>query len=180
VPVLSDECYAEFTWEGPPRTILEHGLDGVLAVHSLSKRSNLAGVRAGFYAGDPALVGYLAEVRKHAGLMTPGPVQAAAVVAFDDDEHVDVQRRRYRERLELLARLLAGIGVEAPLPGGGFYLWAPAPGGDAWALAAELAAKGGALVAPGELYGEAGSGHVRVAAVQPLERLQLVTRRLGL
>src|SRR3989440_6954779 len=69
IPVLSDECYAEFTWDGPPRTILEHGLDGVLAVHSVSKRSNLAGVRAGFYAGDPGLVHYLAEVRKHAGLM---------------------------------------------------------------------------------------------------------------
>jgi aspartate/methionine/tyrosine aminotransferase len=100
--VFSDECYCEFTWEGPPRTILEHGLDGVVAVHSLSKRSNLAGVRAGFYAGDSDLVDYLREVRKHAGFMVPGPVQAAAVVAYADDEHVDAQRERYRNRLERL------------------------------------------------------------------------------
>ena len=85
VPVLSDECYVEFTWDGPPRTILEHGADGVLAVHSLSKRSNLAGARAGFYAGDADLVHYLSEVRKHAGFMVPGPVQAAAVAAWGDD-----------------------------------------------------------------------------------------------
>ena len=180
VPVLSDECYAEFTWDGPPRTILEHGLEGVLAVHSLSKRSNLAGVRSGFYAGDPELVTYLAEVRKHAGLMPPGPVQAAAVVAFDDDEHVEAQRGRYLERLRFFAAVLAGMGLDVTLPGGSFYLWAPAPGGDAWGLTQELAAKGGALVAPGELYGPPGAGHVRVALVQPLERLELVAQRLGL
>ncbi len=179
VPVLSDECYAEFTWDGPPRSVLEHGLDGVLAVHSLSKRSNLAGLRAGFYAGDPELVHYLSEVRKHAGLMTPGPVQAAAAVAYDDDAHVERQRQRYRERLELFAGILGAMGIDAPLPGGSFYLWAAAPGGDAWELARELAAKGGALVAPGDLYGAAGAGHVRVAVVQPRERLELVARRLG-
>ncbi|MDP9118394.1 MAG: aminotransferase class I/II-fold pyridoxal phosphate-dependent enzyme, partial [Actinomycetota bacterium] len=92
VPVLSDECYAEFTWRAPPDTILRHGAEGVLAVHSLSKRDNFAGARIGFYAGDPELVHYLREVRKHAGLMVPGPVQAAAVAAFADDAHVDEQR----------------------------------------------------------------------------------------
>jgi succinyldiaminopimelate transaminase len=177
--VLSDECYAEFTWDGPPRTILEDGLDGVLAVHSLSKRSNLAGVRAGFYAGDPALVRYLSEVRKHAGLMSPGPVQAAAAVAFDDDEHVEAQRRRYDERIRYFAGVLDAIGVPTRLPGGGFYLWGPAPGGDAWALAHRLAAKGGALVSPGEFYGLAGAGHVRIALVQPMEELELIAHRLG-
>ena len=91
VPVLSDECYIEFTWQGPG-TIVSDGVEGVLAVHSLSKRSNLAGARAGFYAGDPDLVHYLCEVRKHAGFMVPGPVQAAAVAAFGDDAHVDQQR----------------------------------------------------------------------------------------
>jgi len=179
VPVLSDECYAEFTWHDRPRTILESGLDGVLAVHSLSKRSNLAGLRTGFYAGDPGLVHYLSEVRKHSGMMTPGPVQAAAAAALDDDVHVGSQRRRYDERLRYLATVLEAIGVPAPLPGGAFYLWAPAPGGDAWALTAELAAKGGTLVSPGEFYGPAGAGHVRIATVQPLERLELVGRRLG-
>ena len=142
VPVLSDECYVEFTWDGPGRTILEHGLDGVLAVHSLSKRSNLAGVRAGFYAGDPDLVHYLSELRKHAGFMVPGPVQAAAVAAWADEAHVDEQRAVYLRRLERFAEILAGIGVDAPMPGGGFYLWAPAPDGDAWALVRRLADRG--------------------------------------
>ena len=136
VPVLSDECYVEFTWDGPGRTILEHGLDGVLAVHSLSKRSNLAGARAGFYAGDAALVSYLSEVRKHAGFMVPGPVQAAAVAAWGDDGHVDEQRARYLGRLDAMAKALATVGVDAPRPAGAFYLWAPAPDGDAWALGA--------------------------------------------
>src|SRR4051812_44902290 len=106
VPVLSDECYVEFTWNGPPRTILESGVEGVIAVHSLSKRSNLAGVRAGFFTGDSDLVHYLREVRKHAGFMVPGPVQAAAVVAYGDDEHVDAQRQRYRHRLGRLRTIL--------------------------------------------------------------------------
>jgi len=179
VPVISDECYVEFTWNGPGRTILEHGFDGVLAVHSLSKRSNLAGVRAGFYAGDGDLVQYLSELRKHAGFMVPGPVQSAAVAAWNDQEHVNVQRQRYWERLELVRTVLSGIDVDAPMPGGAFYLWAPAPGGDAWALVERLAAEGGALVSAGEFYGPAGSGHIRVAVVQSLERLELVGRRLG-
>ncbi len=178
VLVVSDECYVEFTWDGPRRTILEDGLDGVLAVHSLSKRSNLAGARAGFYAGDAELVHYLSELRKHAGFMVPGPVQAAAVAAWSDDDHVEAQRARYRARLERFAAVLGTIGVEAPLPRGGFYLWVPAPGGDAWALVHRLATEGGALVSPGEFYGPEGAGFVRVAVVQPDDRLELVARRL--
>jgi succinyldiaminopimelate transaminase len=176
IPVLSDECYVEFTWDGPPRTILEHGTDGVLAVHSLSKRSNLAGVRAGFYAGDAELVDYLREVRKHQGMMVPGPVQAAAVAAWEDDAHVDGQRERYRSRLALLRDVLGSVGIECDLPAGAFYLWVPAPDGDAWALTRRLAAEGGALVAPGEFYG--GEDHVRMAVVQPDDRLRLVGTRL--
>jgi succinyldiaminopimelate transaminase len=179
VPVFSDECYAEFTWEGRRRTILEHGLDGVIAVHSLSKRSNLAGTRVGFYAGDPELVHYLSEVRKHVGMMVPGPAQAAGVVALDDDEHVEIQRRRYRGRLERLAGVLqAWSGVTVPVPEGGFYLWFPVD--DAWAFTQRLASEAGALVSPGEFYGPAGSGFVRVAVVQPDERIDLVARRLGI
>lgn len=178
VPVLSDECYVEFTWDGPPRTILEHGPEGVLAVHSLSKRSNLAGARAGFYAGDGELVRYLSEVRKHAGFMVPGPVQAAAVAAWADDAHVDEQRERYRHRLDVMAEGLRLTGVEAPRPAGAFYLWAPAPEGDAWALARRLAVDGGILVSPGEFYGPDGAGFVRVAVVQPDDRIELGRERL--
>jgi succinyldiaminopimelate transaminase len=180
VPVLSDECYAEFTWDGPPRTILESGTEGVVAVHSLSKRSNLAGVRAGFYAGDAELVTYLLDVRRHAGLMVPGPVQAGAVVALDDDTHVDDQRRRYDERLRFLAGALSDAGLPVDLPAGGFYLWVPVPHrfADGWAACEWLADEAGLLVSPGELYGSDGRDHVRVAVVQPMDRLELVVDRL--
>lgn len=202
VLVASDECYAEFVWDGPARTILEHGTDGVLAVHSLSKRSNMAGVRAGFYAGDAGLVHYLRETRKHAGCMVPGPVQAAAVAAWEDQSHVEAQRGVYRRRLAVLVDAAAAAGAPATLPAGAFYLWAPAPGGDAWAFAELLARRGGLIVSPGEFYCEqpaaAGSwpdstpsplatsssaatdprGYVRIAAVQPDDRLELVRQRL--
>jgi aspartate/methionine/tyrosine aminotransferase len=178
VLVASDECYAEFTWATPARSMLEHGAAGVLAVHSISKRSNLAGFRAGFYAGDREVVNYLRSVRQHAGFMVPGPVQSAAAAAFGDDEHVDVQRARYRRRLELLSDALKRLDVDAPFPEGAFYLWCSKEGLDGWALAAMLAERSGLIVSPGELYGEAGSNFVRIAVVQPDERLELVVRRL--
>jgi aspartate/methionine/tyrosine aminotransferase len=185
VPVFSDECYVEFTWDGAPRTILGHGggpdgTAGVVAVHSLSKRSNMAGMRIGWYAGDPDLVGYLREIRKHAGLMVPGPVQRAAIVALADQEHVEVQRTRYIDRLKRARDILAAVGVDAPLPGGGFYLWAPVPDGDDWGWTNWLAEKGGALVSPGSFYGPSGSGYVRLAMVAPIDRLDLMAERLGL
>ena len=178
VPVFSDECYVEFTWQGGPRTILEHGLDGVVAVHSLSKRSNLAGGRVGFYAGDPELVHYLSEVRKHVGMMVPGPMQAAGAAALDDDAHVEAQRERYRARLARMAAVLAAwSGVDVALPAGGFYLWIPVD--DAWAFTERLAREGGALVSPGEFYGDAGAGFVRVAVMQPDAAVETVAARLG-
>ena len=182
VPVFSDECYAEFTWAGAPRSVLQHGTDGVVAVHSLSKRSNLAGVRVGFYAGDPELVEFLRAVRQHAGLMVPGPAQAAGVAALGDDEHVVAQRERYSERLSFLSDALGAYGCPGRLPEGGFYLWVPVPPqrwSDAWGLAESLANDGGLLVSPGDLYGGGGSGHVRVAVVQPMERLTLAAGRLA-
>ena len=179
MPVFSDECYVEYTWRGDRHTILEHGLDGLVAVHSVSKRSNVAGLRVGFYAGDPELVRFLGEVRRHAGFMVPGPAQHAAAVALADDAHVDAQRRRYLERLAYFRLVLERNGVKAELPGGGFYLWAAAPGGDGWQLTERLARDGGALVSPGEFYGPTATTHVRAAMVQPIERLELVARRLG-
>ena len=125
----------------PPRTILQHGTEGVVAVHSLSKRSNLAGARVGFYAGDADLVDYLREVRKHAGFMVPCPVQAAAVAALGDEDHVDDQRARYLDRLRPAARRPSPrrSASTSNCPGGAFYLWIPAPDGDAWALTERLA-----------------------------------------
>ncbi len=178
VLVFSDECYAEFTWRGEPRSILEHRLDGVISVHSASKRSNLAGLRAGFYAGDPEVVSFLRLVRQHAGFMVPGPVQAAVAVAYSDDVHVDLQRDRYRTRLEWMSSALTAFGVAAPMPEGAFYLWCSKAGLDGWALAALLAEASGLVVSPGELYGDAGRDFVRVAMVQPDERLALAVTRL--
>jgi succinyldiaminopimelate transaminase len=184
VLVASDECYAELTWNGPAQTVIGDGVgaagtDGVLAVHSLSKRSNLAGLRFGWYAGDADVVGFVRDVRQHAGFMVPGPAQLAGTAALGDQGHADAQRQRYHERLARLREVLAAVGVHAPMPEGGIYLWAAAPGGDAWALAARLAAEGGLVVSPGEFYGPAGAGHIRVAAVAPMDRIELVASRLG-
>jgi succinyldiaminopimelate transaminase len=180
VLVASDECYVEFTWAGEKQTALRWGTDGVLAMHSISKRSNLAGVRCGFYAGDASVVKYVSEVRKHAGFMVPGPVQHAAAVALGDDEHVERQAAVYQRRLRRFAEILRdAYGVEAPMPGGGIYLWVPAPGGDAWGFTERVAVEGGALISPGDFYGPLSAGYVRVAVVQPDDRLELVAQRLG-
>ena len=180
VPVFSDECYIEFTWGAEAgASILHHGAQGVMAVHSLSKRSNMAGIRAGFYAGDPDLVGYLSEVRKHAGMMIPGPAQAAAVAALNDDAHVDAQRAVYLTRLNRLRELFSAYDAEVALPGGGLYLWAESPDGDGWALARRVAEEMGALASPGEFYGSSGQSHIRVAAVAPDARIDLLEQRMA-
>ena len=178
VPVFSDECYVEFTWQGKPTTALQYGTQGVIALHSLSKRSNLAGLRVAFYAGDADIVHYLKEVRKHAGLMVPGPAQAAGVVALNDDDSVKVQADIYRRRLERTATVLSKwSGRNIELPAGGFYLWFDAT--DGWEFAERLATEGGALVSPGDFYGAGGSNNVRVAVVQPDARIELMAQRLG-
>ena len=177
VPVVSDECYVEFTWSGPPRSILQHGSDGVLAVHSLSKRSNLAGLRVGFYAGDPDLAWFLRETRRHQGFLIPGPAQAAGAAALSDQGHVDVQAVRYHRRLEVLVDVLVSLGVAAEMPEGGFYLWVDAPGGDEMALVRRLAAELGVLTSPGTVFGPDGAGRVRVAAVVTDDDLEVVCRR---
>ena len=179
ITVAADECYAEFSG-GDPSTVLATGVDGVLAVHSLSKRSNMAGFRAGFVAGDPELVRYLGEVRKHAGLMMPAPIQAAAAAALGDDVHVAAQRARYVERRDLMITGLAELGLVhdgGPAP---FYLWLRSEDqvDDGWELAARLA-EAGTLVAPGGLYGPAGADHVRLALTQPNDRLELALARLA-
>ena len=162
IVVASDECYAEFTYNErgeptQPVTVLAAGDDGVLAVHSLSKRSNMAGLRAGFVAGDAELVAYLGEVRKHGGLMIPAPVQAAAAAALADDEHVHEQQRRYARRRAIAVPAFEATGLRSDGGSSTFYLWLRDDAGvrDGWAIAADLAATG-VLVAPGDFYGDAG------------------------
>ena len=178
VTVFSDECYVEFTWSRSGESILQHGADGVVALHSLSKRSNLAGVRVAFYAGDADVVNYLKEVRKHVGMMVPGPAQAAGVVALNDDAHVATQRDVYARRLQRTAEILSKwSGIAVPQPAGGFYLWFDAA--DGWQFAERLAREGGALVSPGDFYGAGGANNVRVAVVQPDAKIELLAKRLG-
>jgi succinyldiaminopimelate transaminase len=181
VILAADECYVEFTGgEMPPVTALLDGSDGVLALHSLSKRSNMAGMRVGFVAGDPVLIRYLGETRKHAGLIVPTPIQAAATAALGDDEHVFVQRDRYERRRALMIKGLAAHGLIHDGGPATFYLWlrAAESADDGWELAARLA-EAGTLVAPGSLYGPAGADHVRLALTQTDDRLELVLSRLA-
>jgi len=184
IVVASDECYVEFNWDDsgevvPGATALQAGVDGVLAVHSLSKRSNMAGYRCGFLAGDADLVAYIASVRTHAGMMVPGPIQAAATAAWNDDAHVEVQRARYAERRSYVRSRLADAGLADAGGPSSFYLWACSadPAEDGWAVTARLA-ETGTLVAAGDLYGDGGAPYVRIALVAPLERLELAFDRM--
>jgi succinyldiaminopimelate transaminase len=190
VVVASDECYAEMPWQEPwlsggvpsvldPR-VSGGDVTGLLAVYSLSKQSNLAGYRAAFVAGDVAVVAALLETRKHAGMIVPGPVQAAMTAALRDDAHVDEQRERYRRRREVLAPALAGAGLELDGSPAGLYLWArPVDRSQGcWDVVARLADLG-VLVAPGEFYGTAAAGHVRIALTAPDDRVAEAARRLA-
>ena len=181
--VASDECYISLGWEADPVSVLHPDVcgpsrDGVLAVHSLSKRSNLAGYRAGFVTGDPALVASLLALRKQAGMIVPAPVQAAMTAALDDDAHAAEQRERYAGRRAVLRSAFAAAGWVIDHSEAGLYLWVTHPAHDCWSAAELLAADGGILVAPGELYGPAGRRHVRVALTATDERVAAAAARL--
>lgn len=179
VMILSDECYVEFTWETSPKSVLQSSKEGVLAVHSLSKRSNLAGMRVGFYAGDLELVNYLREVRKHQGFMLSGPAQNAGIAALNDQDHVDEQKQLYLGRLSKLMNIFDSLGIETVMPEGAFYLWIAAPEADEWRLVQELSKTLGMVVTPGEFFGEKGKGYIRVAAVATDDRIELLEQRAG-
>ena len=181
VVLVSDECYLDFGWSADPVSVLhpsvnDGSLDGLLAVHSLSKRSNLAGYRAGFVAGDPQLVQSLLAVRKHAGLIVPAPVQGAMIAALGDEAHVQEQRRRYAGRRELLMPAFDTAGFRLEHSEAGLYLWLTRDE-PCWDSVAWLAERG-VLVAPGEFYGAAGSRHVRVALTATDERIAVGAARL--
>jgi len=214
VVVASDECYAELDWRthdladgaglptpGAVPSILDPRVcggnhEGLLAVYSLSKQSNMAGYRAAFVAGDPALVGRLLEIRKHAGMMVPWPVQQAMVAALMDDTHVEQQKQRYGIRRGRLLTALEGAGYRIENSDAGLYLWTTRGGGDDgvgsgsgadsgtgthggadWSLVAEMADMG-ILVAPGSFYGPAGARHIRIALTATDEHIDMAVRRL--
>ena len=191
IVVASDECYAELDWRRPekgrpqgPTTpclldpeVCAGSHEGLLAVYSLSKQSNLAGYRAAFVAGDPALVGRLLEIRRHAGMLMPGPVQAALVAALGDDEHVAEQRLRYGVRRETLYAALESAGYRIDHSDAGLYLWATRDE-DCW-ITVRRFAESGILVAPGAFYGVAGRQHVRIALTGTDERVDAAATRLA-
>jgi len=184
VVLASDECYLTLGWEAAPVSVLHPDVcggsaQGLLAVHSLSKRSNLAGYRAGFVTGDPALVADLLAIRKQAGMIMPEPVQAAMTAALEDEGHASEQRERYRHRRLVLREAFISAGWRIDHSEAGLYLWVTHPAHDCWSAAELLAAEGGILVAPGELYGSAASRHVRVALTATDERIAAAAKRLA-
>ncbi|SFK22718.1 succinyldiaminopimelate transaminase [Amycolatopsis sacchari] len=182
VLVVSDECYLALGWEAEPVSILHPSVSGgsttgLLAVHSLSKSASLASYRAGFVTGDPAVVARLLEVRKHAGMIVPRPVQEAITVALADDDVLATQRERYARRRTVLQKALQDNGFTIDHSEAGLYLWA-SRGEDAWATVNWLAERG-ILVAPGTFYGPKGGQHVRVALTATDERVEAAAERLG-
>ena len=181
--LASDECYIELGWDTSPVSVLHpsvrgDSLDGVLAVFSLSKRSNLAGYRAGFVTGDPALMKDLLLVGRQAGMIVPGPVQAAMVAALSDDAHAVEQKARYAARRAILAEGLTAAGFRIEHSEAGLYLWATRPGLDCWAACELLATQCGLLVGPGSMYGPEGSAYIRVALTATDERVATAGDRL--
>jgi succinyldiaminopimelate transaminase len=182
--IANDECYTELNWEGdgPTPSILDPEVTQgsrrlTLAVHSLSKRSNLAGYRAGFVAGCSDLVGEILEARKHAGLIPPAPVQHAMAVALGDDTHVAEQKARYAARRGSLHAALVAAGFRIDGSHAGLYLWATRDE-DCWATVSALADHG-ILATPGSFYGAASSRHVRFALTATDERIAAAAARLG-
>ncbi|MGW0822253.1 bifunctional succinyldiaminopimelate transaminase/glutamate-prephenate aminotransferase [Streptomyces sp. NPDC002845] len=180
--VFSDECYIELGWEADPVSVLHPDVcggsyEGIVSVHSLSKRSNLAGYRAAFLAGDPEVLGPLLQIRKHGGMMTPAPTQAAVIAALGDNEHVREQRTRYSARRTALRDALLGHGFRIEHSEASLYLWATREE-SCWDTVAHLAERG-ILVAPGDFYGPAGEKFVRVAMTATDERVAAAVERLA-
>ncbi|MFF4351744.1 bifunctional succinyldiaminopimelate transaminase/glutamate-prephenate aminotransferase [Streptomyces sp. NPDC001530] len=180
--LFSDECYIELGWEADPVSVLHPDVcggsyEGIVSVHSLSKRSNLAGYRAAFLAGDPAVLGDLLQIRKHGGMMTSAPTQAAVVAALSDDTHVREQRERYAARRTALRDALLNHGFRIEHSEASLYLWATRDE-SCWDTVAHLAELG-ILVAPGDFYGQAGATFVRVALTATDERVAAAVERLA-
>ncbi len=182
VVLVSDECYNEFAWSREAVSVLHPDVcggsyDNLLSVHSLSKRSNMAGYRSGFFTGDSALVSRLLEIRKHLGVAMPSPIQAASIAAYNDDEHVDLQRALYRRRRDVLTDALRAAGWNVPDCEGGLYLWIDRAGLTSWETVS-LLADHGILATPGDFYGPAGAKHVRVALTARDDEVDSAVARL--
>ena len=180
--LVSDECYAEMPWEVDSvpslldQEVTQGDLSGLLALYSTSKQSNLAGYRAAIMAGDQSLIAEILLVRKHLGLIPPSPIQAALGAVLEDDEHVVVQKERYRARREVLRPALEEAGFTIDHSEAGLYFWATR--GEDCFDTVDWFARRGILVAPGAFYGEAGNRHVRVALTITDEQAEEAATRL--
>lgn len=182
VIVASDECYLGLTWEGDAYSVLDANVSGgdhrnLLAIHSLSKTSNLASYRAGFFAGDAELIAELTEIRKHSGLMMPGPIQVAMTHALDDDLQEQAQKMTYEKRRRILKEALVSAGFTVESSEAGLYLWITRDE-DCWATV-DWFAERGILVAPGAFYGPSSAKYVRVALTTTDERCEAFAKRLA-
>ena len=184
VVLASDEAYSELWFEGerPAGALGLEDHTGVLALHTLSKRSSMPGFRSGFVAGDPALIAGLKRFRPNVGVAPQEFVQRAAVAAWSDEAHVDAVREVYRAKRDVLLPALLAAGLRPAGGHGSFFLWLAIPSGwasrgsEAFALAL---LEQGLVVAPGAFFGAAGEGYVRVALVPTIERCREAAARLG-
>jgi succinyldiaminopimelate transaminase len=183
--LASDECYAELGWDDWSEKLIPSALDprvcggdhtGILVLYSLSKQSNMAGHRAAFAAGDAKLVKSLINVRMHAGLNTPAPVQHAITVALGDYSHVSTEKEIYRKRREALLPAVRDFGFELSDSEAGLYLWATLHE-DCWKTVDRMAELG-ILVGPGSLYGESSQNHVRFALTATDDKIADAVARL--
>lgn len=180
--LVSDECYLDFGWDRRAVSVLHPDVcgddpSGLLITSSLSKRSNLAGYRAAFLAGDPALVSRLLEYRKHMGQMVSLPVQAAMTAALDDDVHVTSQRERYLRRRHVLKSAVEAAGFTVDHSEGGLYLWVRRDGEDCWQIASWFA-RHGIICVPGEIYGVSGRSHIRMTITATDRNVSVAAARL--
>jgi acetylornithine aminotransferase len=176
--VAADEAYAEVWFDQRPHTVLEHGRENVLALHTLSKRSAMTGYRSGFMAGDERLIEALRRFRPNVGVATPDFVQDAAIAAWNDDAHSEVQRQRYAAKRAVMLEAFARHGWSVEASEATFYLWMRVPDGDDVAFVESLMRKG-VVITPGSFLGAAGAGYVRWALVPTLEQCREAVGRLG-
>ena len=178
--VVADECYLEFGNGVTPKSILAitgGNNKNILAVHSLSKRSSMAGYRAAMLIGDKDLINKILEVRKHAGMMVPLPVQKAMIAALGDNKHVAVQRDIYNARKAKVRSAIEKHGFRVDHSEAGLYLWATRDEKD-WDSVAWFADRG-ILVTPGHFYGEKGGQHVRIAMTATDAQIDELVNRIG-
>jgi succinyldiaminopimelate transaminase len=171
VLLCSDECYVDLYAPGaePPPSVLAvtpQDQSGVLSYLSLSKRSGMTGYRSGAVVGDPLAIERLHKLRTSTGTASPEFVQAGAVVAWGDDEHVRSRRQIFEEKRRILRAVFAEAGLSVVASEAGLYLWIEV--GDDAVVAEKLAAVG-VVVSPGRIFGERGRGYLRLALVPSVE-----------